>query len=150
MLYRLFLIIHSLIFLVKKFICLLWSKMRFIVLFFNFFYMVFMLTVLFDLLSKETKVLQIIFSTKLSFVGGNHILFMLFPSKLFSFIFSWFFYFLTFLLKSKVSQVINIINILNILLPFLLSMVVYLERSLRSHEIWICLVVIWWWYLFTI
>ena len=36
----------------------------------------------------------------------------------------------------------NIINILNILLPFLLSMVVYLKRSLRSHEIWICLVVI--------
>ena len=39
-------------------------------------------------------------------------------------------------------QIIDFIYILNKLLTFLLGMVVYFKRSLRSHEIWVSLVIV--------
>ena len=41
-------------------------------------------------------------------------------------------------------QIIDFINILNELLTFLLCVIIYLERSLWSHEIWVCLIMVRW------
>ena len=71
-----------------------------------------------------------------------YVFFMFFPIKLLFFKFSRFFDFLTFLLKTHVSHIIDFINILNKLLSFLLSVVIYFKWTLRSHKIWISLVMI--------
>lgn len=95
-----------------------------------------------DLLGKETQVLHIVLLFKLSLMYGNKVLLLFLPIKLFSFKLTGVFYLLAFFLESLVCQIIYFLNVMNVLLSLMLSVIVYFERTLRAHKVWIGLRVI--------
>lgn len=75
-------------------------------------------------------------------MNSDDVLLVLLPSKLLPLELSALLYLLALGLESLMGHVVNFLQILNVLLAFLLSVVVHLEWSLRSHEVWVCLGVI--------
>lgn len=72
----------------------------------------------------------------------NDVLFLLAPSKLFSFEFSYFLYLFAFFLEPGVGLLIDFLEILDVLLPLRLRVVIYFEGPLRPQEVWVRVVVV--------
>lgn len=72
----------------------------------------------------------------------NDVLFLLGPSKLFSFKFSYFLYLIAFFLEPVVGLLIDFLKVLHVLLPLRLCVVVYFEGPLRPQEVWVRVVVV--------
>ena len=72
----------------------------------------------------------------------NDVLFLLLPAKLLTLKVSNVLYLFAFFLETKVCLIIDLLEVGDILLSLGLSMVIYFERSLRSKEIRIGVVVI--------
>ena len=124
--------------------------MRLVIKFFNVERMWLPVTVRLDLLRKELHIIHIVLFLEFSLMNSDQILLLLLPVKLLTFKFTWVLDLLTLFLETLVRQVIDFLNIMHILLTLMLSMVVNLEWTLRSHEIWICLRMIICWNLLAI
>lgn len=72
-------------------------------------------------------------------MNSYQILLLFLPVKLFTLEFARILYFLTFLLKSLMSKIVDFLDVMNILFSFMLRVIVNLERTLRSHEVRVCL-----------
>ena len=67
----------------------------------------------------------------------NDVLLLFGPSKLFSFKFSYFLYFLTLFREPVMGLLINFLQVLDVLLSLSFGVIVYFEGSLRPQEVWI-------------
>ena len=89
------------------------------------------------MLGKESQILHIVLLLKFGLVNSDHVLLLFLPVELFTLKFTRILDLLAFLLESLVSKIINFLDIVNVLFALMLCMVVNLERSLRSHEVWV-------------
>ena len=69
----------------------------------------------------------------------DHVLLLFLPVELLTLEFTRIFNLLAFLLESLMGKIVNFLNIVYVLFALVLGMVINLERSLGSHEVWVCL-----------
>ena len=102
----------------------------------------FAVTIFLDLLSQLGEVRNVVFLFQLVIVLGDDVLLLLLPAELLTLKVSNVFYLFAFFLEAQISLVIDFLKVRDILLSLSLSMVINFERSLRSKEIRIGVIVI--------
>lgn len=108
---------------------------------FQYLLKLFLVPILLDLHSQSIHVGDIILLLEHKIMLSDDVLLLFLPSELFSFEISDVFHFFAFLFESFVCLIIDFLQVLNVLLALSLSVIINLKWSLRSHEIWISIMV---------
>lgn len=123
-------------------VSLLWAEVRLEILLFHLFTEILAVTIDFDLLGKETQVLDIVLATQLRLMNCNQIFFVLLPSELLPLKLSRLLHTLALLLETFMGKLVCFLEVLHELRALLGGVVIHLVGAVAPHEVRVSLRVV--------